>query len=127
MNYSDQIFLALLLKMYTMFNEANLNKIEAVYGTKHRDALENIIKRMKSGSNRPASSGNKAEGLWLDWVNNSVGTIMFFNRRSALMQLLSTVNFVNWSDNNPAKAALAFANQPQYWKDFALAMKENSK
>ena len=102
----------------TMFNEANLNKIEAVYGTKHRDALENIIKRMKSGSNRPASSGNKAEGLWLDWVNNSVGTIMFFNRRSALMQLLSTVNFVNWSDNNPAKAALAFANQPQYWKDF---------
>ena len=122
-NVSDELqrsdFLSTFIEnVDNMFNEANLNKIEAVYGTKHRDALENIIKRMKSGSNRPASSGNKAEGLWLDWVNNSVGTIMFFNRRSALMQLLSTVNFVNWSDNNPAKAALAFANQPQYWKDF---------
>ena len=122
-NVSDELqrsdFLSTFIEnVDNMFNEANLNKIEAVYGTKHRDALENIIKRMKSGSNRPVSSGNKAEGLWLDWVNNSVGTIMFFNRRSALMQLLSTVNFVNWSDNNPAKAALAFANQPQYWKDF---------
>ena len=36
------------------------------------------------------------------------------------MQLLSTVNFINWSDNNPVKAGLAFANQPQYWKDFAM-------
>ena len=43
---------------------------------------------------------------------------MFFNRRSALLQLLSTVNFINWSDNNPLKAGIAFANQPQYWKDW---------
>lgn len=39
--------------------------------------------------------------------------------RSALLQTLSTVNFINWTDNNPAKAALAFANQKQYWKDFS--------
>ena len=44
---------------------------------------------------------------------------MFFNRRSALLQLLSTTNFLNWSDNNPVKAAAAFANQKQYWKDFS--------
>jgi hypothetical protein len=31
--------------------------------------------------------------------------------------MLSAGNFVNWSDNNPLKAGLAFANQPQYWKD----------
>ena len=43
---------------------------------------------------------------------------MFFNRRSAVLQLLSTVNFINWSDNNPAKAAMAFANQKQFWSDF---------
>jgi hypothetical protein len=72
---------------------------------------------MKNGTNRP-SGGNKTVNRWNNWVNNSVGAIMFFNRRSALLQLLSTVNFINWSDNNPAKAALAFANQPQYWKDF---------
>ena len=54
-----------------------------------------------------------------NWVNNSVGTIMFFNRRSALLQLTSrTVTFINWSDNNPLKLVLAFANQPQYWKDW---------
>jgi len=41
---------------------------------------------------------------------------MFFNRRSAIMQMLSFANFVNWSDNNPLKAGIAFANQPAYWK-----------
>jgi len=101
-----------------IFSEKNLNKIEAVYGTKQRDALEDIIYRMKHGTNRP-SGMNKNANQWNNWVNNSIGAIMFFNRRSAALQLLSTVNFVNWSDNNPAKAALAFANQPQYWKDFA--------
>ena len=45
--------------------------------------------------------------------------IMFFNRRSALLQMLSATNFINWSDNNPAKAAAAFANQKQYWSDWA--------
>jgi hypothetical protein len=45
---------------------------------------------------------------------------MFFNRKSALLQTLSVMNFINWHDNNPAKAALAFANQPQFWKDFTF-------
>jgi hypothetical protein len=70
---------------------------------------------MKSGINRPAQAG-KIEQAWLNWVNNSVGTIMFFNRRSALLQMISFTNFVNWSDNNPLAAAAAFANQPAYWK-----------
>jgi len=33
---------------------------------------------------------------------------------------LSTTNFINWSDNNPIKAAQAFANQKQYWKDWSM-------
>jgi len=101
-----------------IFSEANLNKIEALYGTRHREALEDILYRMKNGTNRPAGA-SKNQNIFNNWVNNSIGAIMFFNRRSALLQTLSTVNFLNWSDNNPAKAALAFANQPQYWKDFA--------
>ncbi len=56
----------------------------------------------------------------MDWINGSVGAIMFFNMRSALLQTISTVNFINWSDNNIFKAATAFANQPQFWKDFAM-------
>lgn len=99
-----------------VFNEKNLNKIEALYGPKHREALEDIIRRMKSGSNRPPGTGDRLTTAWLNWVNNSVGTIMFFNRRSALLQMISFANFTNWSDNNPLKAAQAFANQPAYWK-----------
>ena len=98
-----------------VFDEAMLNKLEAVYGTGYVEALNNIISRMKSGVNRPSQPG-KYERQWLNWVNNSVGTIMFFNRRSAVLQMLSFANFVNWSDNNPLKAGIAFANQPAYWK-----------
>lgn len=98
-----------------VFDEAMLNKLEAVYGTGYVEALNNIISRMKSGVNRPSQPG-KYERQWLNWVNNSVGTIMFFNRRSAVLQMLSFANFVNWSDNNPLKAGIAFANQPAYWE-----------
>ena len=102
-----------------IFSEKNLNKIQALYGDRLRSAIEDSIRRMKSGSNRE-SGGSQINNSWLNWINNSVGTIMFFNRRSALLQLISTTNFINWSDNNPLKAAIAFANQPQYWKDFAM-------
>ena len=47
---------------------------------------------------------------------------MFFNMRSAVLQTISAVNFVNWSDNNPLKAAAAFGNQPQYWSDVIKLM-----
>ena len=47
---------------------------------------------------------------------------MFFNTRSAVLQTISAVNFMNWSFNNPIKAGKAFANQPQYWKDFTMLM-----
>ena len=103
-----------------IFSEKNLNKVEALYGKASRVAIENAIYAMKTGSNSPNQSGDGITNRWLNWVNNSIGTIMFFNRRSALLQLTSATNFLNWSDNNPAKAALAFANQPQYWKDWAM-------
>ena len=107
-----------------IFSKDNLNKVEALYGTNQREALEDLIYRMKNGTNRP-SGGNKITNAWNNWVNNSVGAIMFFNRKSALLQTLSTVNFINWSDNNPVKAAAAFANQPQFWRDFAYIFNSN--
>ena len=45
----------------------------------------------------------------MNWVNDSVATIMFFNSRSALLQTLSIGNFINWADNNPVNAAKALA------------------
>ena len=101
-----------------IFSEKNLNKLQALYGNNYREALEDILYRMKMGSNR-VQSQNKLVNQFTEWINNSVGTIMFFNRRSAVLQTLSTLNFINWSDNNPLKFAQAVANFPQYAKDFA--------
>ena len=101
-----------------IFSPENLNKIEAVYGTDFRDALENMLERMETGSNRLTGKKDKVVNGFMDWINGSVGAVMFFNTRSAVLQTLSTVNFINWNDNNIFAAAKAFANQPQYWKDF---------
>ena len=103
----------------TIFSKDNLNKIEAIYGTNVRSAIEDSLYRMVNGTNRPAGT-DQMTNRFNNWINNSVGAIMFVNRRSALLQLLSTVNFMNWSDNNPVKAAMAFANQIQYWKDWSM-------
>jgi hypothetical protein len=102
-----------------VFSSENLNKVEAIYGTRHREAIEDALYSMKNGRNRP-SGMNKQMNQWLNWVNNSTGAIMFFNIRSAVLQTLSATNFINWSDNNPVKAAAAFANQKQYWSDFSM-------
>ena len=103
-----------------IFSNENLNKIEAVYGTRHKEAIKDALFAMKNGTNRTSGIENKQVNAWLNWVNNSTGAIMFFNVRSAVLQTLSATNFINWSDNNPVKAAAAFANQPQYWSDFAM-------
>ena len=101
-----------------IFSNDNLNKMEVALGTNWREAMEDSLYRMKNGTNRPSGT-NKLTNQFNNWVNNSVGAIMFFNVKSALLQTISSVNFLNWSDNNPYKAALAFGNQKQYWSDFS--------
>jgi hypothetical protein len=96
----------------------NINKVEAVYGTNVREALEDSIYRMINGKNRSIGQ-DKETTAWSSWVNGSTGAIMFMNTRSAALQMLGAVNFLNWRDNNPYNAGKAFLNQPQYWKDFA--------
>ena len=104
-----------------IYSKENLNKLEAAYGPKYRAALENSLRRMESGSNR-ISGGNRLSNQVLDYINNSTGAIMFFNARSAVLQTISAANFINWGFNNPYKAGKAFANQPQYWRDFTELM-----
>ena len=100
-----------------VFSKENLNKLEAAYGTKYREAVQNSLTRMKTGSNR-TGGGNRLSNQVLDYINNSTGVTMFLNARSALLQTISSANYINWSFNNPYKAGKAFANQPQFWKDF---------
>ena len=97
----------------------NMNKIEALYGPKHREALENMLWRMENGTNR-SSGTDSTTNKWMNWINSATGTIMFFNQKSAALQTISSLNYINGSFNNPLRAAQAFANQPQYWKDFAM-------
>jgi hypothetical protein len=102
-----------------IFSEKNLNKIESIYGSDFRSALEDMLWRMENGTNRKFGN-NKLVNSFTNWVNNSVGAIMFFNMRSAVLQTISMFNFVNWSDNNPLKAGAAVANFDQYIKDFTF-------
>jgi len=101
-----------------IFSKERLNKIEAIYGENFRSALEDILYRMENGTNRVYGSKNKLVNAFSNWINNSVGAIMFFNMRSALLQTISFVNFMNWSDNNPAKFGAAILNTKQFAKDF---------
>ena len=99
----------------------NMNKIEALLGNKHREALDNMLWRMENFTNRAhGTDANTAK--WMNWVNNASSTIMFFNQKSAMLQTISNVNYINGKENNPFAAAKAFANQPQYWKDFMSIM-----
>jgi hypothetical protein len=102
-----------------IFSKENLNKIEAAYGRDFREALEDIIYRTKNGTNRTVGK-NRTVNKFLDYLNGSIGATMFFNARSAVLQTISTVNFINFGDNNIFKAAKAFANQKQFWKDFSM-------
>ena len=104
-----------------IFSEENLNKLEAAYGKPYRKAMENMLQRMKSGRNRNFQ-GDTLTGRVTDWLTGSIGTIMFFNTRSALLQTISSINFVNFTDNNILAAGKAFANQKQYWSDFMTLM-----
>ena len=102
-----------------MFSPANLNKIEAIYGSNFREALEDMLHRMEFGTSRESGS-SRIVNRFNNWANQSVGAIMFFNMRSALLQTISSINYLNWSDNNPLKAGMALANVPQFLKDFAM-------
>ena len=96
----------------------NMNKIEAIYGPDFRSALEDVLWRMENGSNRTFGN-NKKVNAFMNWVNGSVAAVMFVNVRSAVLQTLSMANFINWEENNMFAAASAFANQGQFWTDFA--------
>ncbi len=104
-----------------IFSQENMNKLEAAFGTKYVEALKNVLERMKQGKNRLAT-GNRLSNRILDYINNANGVVMFLNIRSAILQTISSANFINWSFNNPYKAGKAFANQKQYWSDFMMLM-----
>ncbi len=97
----------------------NTNKIRSIYGNTFIKAMESALFRIHTGRNRSYRLDHQGN-IALDWLNDSVGTIMFFNTRSAILQTISAINYTNWTDNNPLKQAEAFSNQKQFWSDFAF-------
>ena len=114
-----QFFTEFIENSEEMFSPENMNKIEAIYGENFREAMDDMLYRIKNGTNRSFGS-NKMVNQFMNWINGSIGATMFFNMRSAVLQTLSTVNFINWGDNNPLMAAKAFSNQKQFWSDFSM-------
>ena len=96
-----------------ILSDKNLNKLESILGSKWVEAIKDSISRQTRGSNRPIfeGSGSRQVNDMLDWLNASVGAVMFLNMRSGLLQLISNVNFINWGDNNIYNAAKAFASK----------------
>lgn len=107
-----------------IFSKENLNKMEAELGPLWRESMDNMLFRMETGQSRPENLGRLGNTI-MNYLNGSVGTIMNLNTRSATLQLISTVNFINHAENNPIAASKAFLNQPQYWKDFMYIMNSN--
>ena len=101
-----------------IFSPENLNKLQAAYGKPYVDAMKNMLTRMKTGRNR-VFSGDTITSKFTDFIAQATGSIMFLNSRSAVLQTISSLNFVNFGDNNIFAAGKAFANQKQYWKDFS--------
>ena len=99
------------------FTDGNLNKMEAALGTRWRKAMENSLFRQRTGKNRHYTVESQV-GQFENALSGAVLNTLHWNNKSALLQLTSATNFINWTDNNPIAAAKAFANQPQYWKDF---------
>ena len=114
-----QFFAEFLENVSIIFSPENMNKIEAIYGRNYREALEDMLYRIENGTNR-SFGDNRIVNRFMNWINGAIGTTMFVNVRSALLQTLSTVNFINWEDNNIIAAAKAFANQKQFWADFTM-------
>ena len=105
----------------TIFTPEFYNKLEAVQGPKYVESVKNILGRMQRGNNRSGRE-SRLETKMLNFLNNATAGIMFLNTRSAVLQTISSFNYINWTDNNPFKAAARFANLPQYIKDWNRLM-----
>jgi len=104
-----------------IFSEANLNKMESKLGTRWRENITDMFDRMETGRTRSLKL-DRGSSAMMNYLNGGIGTIMNFNTRSAALQTISTLNFLNMRENNPLSAARAMANIPQFAKDFKFIM-----
>ena len=100
-----------------VFSAQNMKLIGQMHGNDFTDALKNVLERMSTGINRKKGK-DKEFNAAMNWLNQSVANVMAVNIRSAVLQQLSIVNFMNWTHNNPYKFAKAISNTSQFSSDF---------
>ena len=83
-----------------IFNEQNLNKMESKLGTQWRENITDMFDRMETGRTRSLKM-DRGSAAMMNYLNGGIGTIMNFNTRSAVLQTISTTNFLNMRENNP--------------------------
>ena len=103
--------------MDDMFTKENYIRMEAAYGKGFVENFKSLTKRMETGKFRPENI-NSAAQKGLDWINGSVGVIMWMNMRSALLQTTSAINYINWGDNNILAAGKTIAKPVEFAKMF---------
>ena len=74
------------------FNPKSMEALTASLGKSWVDAMKDSLKRTVTGKNEQTRStpGSRAVSKWM---NYTIGGIMFVNTRSAILQLLSTINY----------------------------------
>ena len=106
-----------------VFNEANLNKIEALYGSSFRKYLEEMLYKMENGKPKRSSEMGTLEKAWMEFLGGSTAVVMFANTRSAILQMLSSINYIELrGPNSLFNSARAFANVKQYWADVGFIL-----
>ena len=88
--------------------------LEKELGKDYTDAFKGMLKRMKTGKNRLSTT---PQNPILKWLGVATSTTMFWNRRSAVLQMLSAFNYMGLPNNNVFQAAGAAANAPQFISD----------
>ena len=78
------------------FNANSMKGLEGALGQGWADALKDHLRRTITGKTEQARSTPESRGF-TKWLNWTIGGVMFFNTRSAALQLISIANY--WVEN----------------------------
>jgi hypothetical protein len=106
-----------------IFTDATLDLIADQFGVPFKQALLSTFKRMQTGRNSSSNDANASK--YINWLTKAVGTTMFLNVRSGVLQFLSAFNYINKPGNNIFQAVKAVANFSQFKKDVAMIFKSD--
>ena len=104
------------------FGPKQITAMKAAYGEQWAAAVKDSLRRIVTGKNQPSKQTAATRALD-KWINRTVGTVMFLNTRSAVLQLISIGNFIV----NDPKAVFAGLSATRQEKDTVRDFLKNSE